>query len=133
MIHAGVGQSSNPSTERAAEQAAVEAMAQAGISQADAVVVFFTAEHAPNSQSLLSTLTRVTRSDRIVGSSGAGILTGAGEIEGQHGVAVLVFASDQMQSLPFLFEPLRERDEEVGANIAQMIGTDQGLFAGVVP
>ena len=96
MIRAGVGQSSNPSTERAAEQAALEAMAQAGISQADAVVVFFTAEHAPHSQSLLSTLTRVTRSDRIVGSSGAGILTGAGEIEGRHGLAVLVFASDQM-------------------------------------
>ena len=114
MIRAGVGQSSNPSTERAAEQAALEAMAQAEIAQADAVVVFFTAEHAPHSQSLLSTLTRVTRSDRIVGSSGAGILTGAGEIEGSHGLAVLVFASDQMQSQPFLFQPLREHDEEVG-------------------
>src|SRR4029434_2070614 len=100
-------------------------MAQAGISQADSVVVFFTAEHAPYSQSLLSTLTRVTRSDRIVGSSGAGILTGVGEIEGRHGLAVLVFASDQMQSQPFLFQPLREHDEEVGGRIAQMVGTDQ--------
>ena len=133
MIRAGVGQSSNPSTERAAEQAAIEAMAQARISQADAVVVFFTVEHAPNSQSLLSTLTRVTRSDRIVGSSGAGILTGAGEIEGQHGLAVLVFASDQMQSRPFLFEPLRERDEEVGASIAQMVGADQGSLLALFP
>jgi hypothetical protein len=60
MIRAGAGQSSNPSTEQAAEQAAGEAMAQAGLSQADAVVVFFTAEHAPNSQMLLSTLNRVT-------------------------------------------------------------------------
>ena len=133
MIRAGVGQSSNPSTERAAEQAALEAMAQAGISQADAVVVFFTAEHAPHSQSLLSTLTRVTHSDRIVGSSGAGILTGAGEIEGHHGLAVLVFVSDQMRSRPFLFEPLREHDEEVGTKIGQMVGTDQSSLLALFP
>ena len=111
----------------------MEAMAQAGISRADAVVVFFTADHAPHSQSLLSTLTRVTRSDRIVGSSGAGILTGDGEIEGQHGLAVLVLASDQMQSRPFLFEPLRERDEEVGAEIAQMVGADQRSLLALFP
>ena len=133
MIRAGVGQSSNPSTERAAEQAALEAMAQAGISQADAAVVFFTVEHAPHSQRLLSTLSRVTHSDRIVGSSGAGILTGAGEIEGQHGLAVLVFASDQMQSRPFLFEPLREHDEEVGTKIGQMVGTDQSSLVALFP
>lgn len=133
MIRAGVGQSSNPSTETAAQQAAVEAMAQAGISRADAVLVFFTAEHAPHSQSLLSALTRVTHSDRIVGSSGAGILTGAGEIEGQHGLAVLVFASDQLQGRPFLFEPLREHDQEVGVNIAQMVGADQSCLLALFP
>src|SRR4029450_4469166 len=98
MIRAGVGQSSNPSTERAAEQAALEAMAQAGVSQADAVVVFFTVGHAPNGQNLLSPLTRLTRSDRIVGSSGAGILTGAGEIEGRHSLAVLVFPLEYIES-----------------------------------
>lgn len=133
MIRAGVGQSSNPSTERAAEQAALEAMAQAGISQADTVVVFFTAEHAPHSQSLLSTLTRVTQSNRIVGSSGAGILTGAGEIEGRHGVAVLVFVEDQMRSRPFLFEPLREHDKDVGTKIGQMVGADQSSLLALFP
>jgi small ligand-binding sensory domain FIST len=122
MIRAGAGQSSSSSTERAAEQAAVEAMTQAGVSRADAVVVVFTADHASNSQMLLSIVTRVTGSDRIVGSSGAGILTSAGEIEGQHGLAVLVFSADEIQPRPFLFEPLREHDEEVGAQIAQMIG-----------
>jgi len=133
MIHAGVGQSSNPSTERAAEQAAVEAMAQAGIPRADAVVVFFTVEHAPNGQSLFAALARVTGSDQIVGSSGAGILTGADEIEGRHGLAVLVFASDQIQSRPFLFHPLREHDEEVGAKIAQGVGTDPGSLLALFP
>jgi small ligand-binding sensory domain FIST len=122
MIHAGAGQSSNASTERAAEQAAGAAMDQAGVSRADAAIVFFTAEHAANGQKLLSTLTRITRTENIVGSSGAGILTGAGEIEGAPGVAVLVFASDKIQSEPFLFQPLRERDEDVGAQIAQTLG-----------
>src|SRR5919108_1968676 len=98
MIRAGAGQSSIATTEQAAEQAAAVAMTQAGISRADAGVVFFTADHAPHSQILLSTLSRVTASDRIVGSSGAGVLTGAGEIEGQHGIAVLVFSSDEIQT-----------------------------------
>ena len=133
MIHAGVGQSSNASTERAAEQAALEAMDRAGISQADAVIVFFTAEHATHSQDLLSTLIRVTRNDRIVGSSGTGILTGAGEVEGQYGLAVLVFASDQMRSRPFLFEPLRERDAEVGASIGQLLGADRDSLLALFP
>ena len=68
-----------------------------------------------------------------MGSSGAGILTGAGEIEGRHGLAVLVFASDQMQSQPFLFQPLREHDEEVGGRIAQMVGTDQSSLLALFP
>jgi small ligand-binding sensory domain FIST len=121
MIRAGAGQSSISSTEQAAEQAAVEAMGQAGVSRADVVVVFFTADHAANGQILLSTLRRVTRSDRIVGSSGAGVLTSQGEIEGRHGLAVLVMASDEVQTRPFLFQPLRERDQEIGAQIAQTL------------
>jgi small ligand-binding sensory domain FIST len=121
MIRAGAGQSSIVATDQAAEQAAAAAMSQAGISRADAVVVFFTADHAPASQKLLSTLTRVTGSDRIVGSSGAGVLTGAGEIEGRRGLAVLIFSSDEIQTQPFLFQPLRERDEEVGSKIAQTL------------
>jgi small ligand-binding sensory domain FIST len=135
MIRAGAGQSSSASTEQAAEQAAGAAMDQAGVSRADAVMVFFTAEHAANGQHLLSTLRRVTRSDKIVGSSGAGILTGAGEIEGAPGVAVLVFASDEIHSRPFLFQPLRERDEHVGNQIAQTIGAvaDPGSLLILLP
>jgi small ligand-binding sensory domain FIST len=123
MIRAGAGQSSLATTEEAAEEAAAAAMTQAGISRADAVVVFFTADHAASSRTLLSTLTRVTGSDRILGSSAAGVLTGAGEIEGQHGIAVLVFSSEEIQAHPFLFQPLRERDEEVGGKIAQTLAS----------
>jgi small ligand-binding sensory domain FIST len=119
MIRAGAGQSSQHSTARAAEDAARQAMAQAGIQRADAAVVFFTADHAKTPRELIEPLCRVTGTDRIAGASAAGILTPGGEVEGSHGVAVLVLASDQMQARPFLFEPLRERDREVGAEIAR--------------
>ena len=110
MIRAGAGQSSEHSTARAAEDAARQAMAQAGIQRADAALVFFTADHAKSKRELIEPLCRVTGTDRIAGASAAGILTGAGEVEGGHGMAVLVLASDQMAAQPFLFQPLRERD-----------------------
>lgn len=125
MIRAGAGQSSSPSTKQAAERAAAEAMAQAGLTRADAVVVFFTVEHAAQAQTLFATLCRVTGTDRIVGSSGAGILTGAGEIEGSHGLAVLVFSSDDIQTQTFAFTPLRDHDAELGAKIAQVADADR--------
>jgi small ligand-binding sensory domain FIST len=117
MIYAGAGQSSHGVTQKAVEEAAGAAMAQAGVAKADAAVVFFTVEHAANAGPLLDGLRRVTGTDRIIGSSAAGILTQQGEIEGSQGLAVLVFSSDQIVSDPFLFKPLRERDQEIGGEI----------------
>lgn len=119
MIHAGVGQSSNRSTAQAAEQAVTLALNQAGIARADAVVVFFTTDHATHKEQLVETVARLSGTDKIVGSSGAGVLTGDNELEGQHGIAVLVIAGDQINTNPFIFAPLRERDLEVGGAIAQ--------------
>jgi len=119
MIRTGAGQSSHRSTAQAAAEAAHQAMAQAGIRRADAALVFFTVDHAKSPRELLEPLRRVTGTDRIAGASAAGILTADGEVEGSHGVAVLVLASEQMQARPFLFQPLRERDREVGAEIAR--------------
>ena len=119
MIRAGVGQSSFHSTEEAVAQAAAVAMAQAGIDRADGAVIFFTAEHATNKKQLLDTVRRATGSEKIVGSSGAGVLTHEREVEGRHGVAILVFASDQIESHSFIFAPLRDRDGEIGVEIGQ--------------
>jgi small ligand-binding sensory domain FIST len=120
MIYAGVGQSSQGGTQKAVEEAAGVAMAQAGINKADAVLVFFTVEHAANQGPLIDGLCRTTGTDRIIGSSAAGILTQKGEVEGSQGLAVLVFSSDQIHSDSFLFKPLRERDQEIGSEIARM-------------
>ena len=135
MIRTGAGQSSHRSTAQAAAEAAHQAMAQAGIRRADAALVFFTADHAKSPRELLEPLRRVTGTDRIAGASAAGILTGAGEVEGRHGLAVLVLASDQMQARPFLFQPLRERDREVGAQIARSIANraDQNSLLTLFP
>jgi len=135
MIHAGVGQSSSSKTDQAVEEAAGAAMAQAGITRADAAFVFFTVEHAANHRQFVETLRRTTGTDRVIGSSAAGILTEAGEVEGSQGLAVLVFSSDQIQTHAFLFKPLRERDEEVGAEIARTIagGAEQSSLLTLLP
>ena len=120
MLRAGVGQSTDVATERAVEEAAKQAMAQAGISRADVAVAFFTIAHAAHKHQLVETLGRVARTDRIVGSSAAGILTCAGEVEGTAGMAVLVLSADQVQSRPFLFAPLRQRDDQIGYQVARL-------------
>jgi small ligand-binding sensory domain FIST len=118
MLRAGVGQSSNPSAERAAEEAATQAMDRAGIAGADFVLVFFTVDHLPSWQKLTGALRRIAGTGEIVGSSAAGVLTTEGEIEGGAGLAVLVLASDDVHASPFLCHPLRARASEVGAEIA---------------
>src|ERR1044071_2016031 len=123
MIQAGAGQSTLQSTAEAAEAAAAAAMTQAGIVKADAVFAFFTVEHAAHGSELLRRLIRCTGTDRIIGSSAAGVITQDGETEANHGLAVLVFKSDQMRADPFLHQPLRERDEEIGVAIARDVGS----------
>jgi small ligand-binding sensory domain FIST len=121
MLRAGVGQSSNPSTERAAEEAATQAMDRAGIAGADLVLVFFTVDHLPSWQKLTAALRRIARTGEIVGSSAAGVLTTDGEIEGSAGLAVLVLASDDVHASPFLCRSLRARESEAGAEIARSL------------
>jgi small ligand-binding sensory domain FIST len=109
-------------------------MAQAGIQRADTAVVFFTAEHAARGRELIESLRRVTGADRSVGCSAAGVLTSAGEAEGSQAVAVLVLASDQMQSRPFLSHPVREHDRQIGAQIArQIVGGEHGSLLVLLP
>jgi small ligand-binding sensory domain FIST len=122
MIRAGAGQSSRSSTKDAVAEASAQALAQAGILRADTALAFFTAEHASRSKELSESLSAATGAEKITGCSAAGVLTAGGEVEGSHGVAVLVYAADQIHSQPFLIQPLRERDEIAGAEIARQAG-----------
>ena len=129
MIRAGVGQSTEASTEKAVEQAFAAARAQAGVSQADMALVVFTAEHMRDQERLRNAVSHASNQAVVVGSSAAGILTGEGEVEGSHGIAVLALAGDQLQANAFLFESLRGHDAEAGVRIAKLTrpGPDSNL------
>jgi small ligand-binding sensory domain FIST len=127
MIRAGVGQSTEASTEKAVEQAFAAALAQAGIGQADMALIVFTAEHMRDRERLRNAVSHASNHAVVVGSSAAGILSAEGEVEGSHGIAVLALASDQLQANAFLFEPLRGHDAEAGAKIAKLTRTRPSL------
>ena len=122
MLRAGVGQSSLPITEQAAKEAATRAMNQAGAGDAALVLVFFTVDHLPAFRKVLETVRRITGTDQVVGCSGVGVLTGDGEIEGSPGLAVLALSSDDIETHPFLFHPLHERDREAGLELSRLAG-----------
>jgi small ligand-binding sensory domain FIST len=121
MIRAGVGQSQERVTRRAVADAAAQALSRAGISRADFAMMFFTADHAAHSSELVTGLSQAAGTDCVVGSSGAGILTGEGEIEGAPGVVVCVVASDTLIARPFIFEPLRGNETNLGVSFGDFL------------
>jgi small ligand-binding sensory domain FIST len=125
MIQAGVGQSQRPSTAEAAQEAASGAMSQAGIARADMAVVFFSADHANHQRELVQSISRTVGTDCIVGSSGTGVLTGEGEIEGGNGMAVLAWSAEEIVGRPFIFEPLKDNEENLGATFGDFLAKTQ--------
>ena len=121
MIQAGVGQSQRPSTAEAAQEAASRAMSQAGIARADMAVVFFSADHANHQRELVQSISRTVGTDCIVGSSGTGVLTGEGEIEGGNGMAVLAWSAAEIVGRPFILEPLKGNEENLGATFGDFL------------
>lgn len=119
MLLAGAGQSDRSSAEKAAEEAAAQAMTEAGLSRAHAVILFLTVEHASTYGAIAEKIARITGCDRVVGCSGAGVLTARGEIEGRPGVSLLVLGSDEIEVEPFLFHPLRGRDLHLASELAE--------------
>jgi small ligand-binding sensory domain FIST len=125
MIRAGVGQSQQHSTGAAVVEAATAALAHAGLSRADFAIIFFTADHAAQQGELVATLIRTVGTDCVVGCSGAGVLTGDKEIEGSGGMAVLVVASDDLVARPFIFEPLKGNETNLGASFGEFLAKTQ--------
>ncbi|MGH7795426.1 MAG: FIST signal transduction protein [Candidatus Binatia bacterium] len=121
MIRAGVGQSQRQSTADAVTEAAGLALTSAGAARADFAMIFFTADHAGHPRELVSSLLRSVGTDCVVGSSGAGVMTGEGEIEGSSGVAVLVIAAEEIVGRPFIFEPLRGNEANLGASFGDFL------------
>jgi small ligand-binding sensory domain FIST len=125
MIQAGVGQSQESSTAEAAQEAASRAMSQAGISRADMAVVFFTADHASHQRELAQSLCRTLGTDCVVGSSGAGVLTGEGEVEGASSIAVLAWSAEEIVGRPFIFEPWKGNEQKLGTTFGDFLAKTQ--------
>ena len=125
MIRAGVGQSQQQSTTAAVKEAAGQAMDRAGITRADLAVVFFTADHVAHAPDLVSSLSRAVGTDCVVGSSGVGVLTGEGEIEGSGGIAVLAIGGEEIIGRPFIFEPLKNNEANLGASFGDFLAKTQ--------
>jgi small ligand-binding sensory domain FIST len=121
MIRAGVGQSQAQATAEAVQEAAGRALASAGVARADLAMMFFTSDHAARPRELASSLITSVGTDCVVGCSGAGVLTGEGEIEGSGGVAVLAIAAEEIVGRPFIFEPLRGNEENLGNSFGDFL------------
>src|SRR5882724_3897482 len=121
MIWAGSGLSAKSDGIKAAEEAAGAAMAGARLERAGLVFLFSTADHATKYPDMLSSVRRIPGCGNLVGCSGAGVLTGEGEIEGEKGVAVLALASDQATAAPFVVQNLRGRDRDAGREIGDLV------------
>lgn len=120
MIRAGVGRSEQRSTAAAVAEAAGQALERAGIGRADFAAVFFTTEHAAQPRELAA-LRRAVGTDCVFGSSAAGVVTGDGEIEGSSGLAVLAVAGEEMIGRPFIFEPLKNNEANLGASFGDFL------------
>ncbi len=121
MIRAGVGHSQQPQTGAAVEEAARRALARAGIARADLALIFFTSDHAARGGELTSALIRSAGTDCVFGSSGAGLVTGEGEIEGGSAVAVLAVAGEEISGRPFIFEPLKGNEADLGSTFGEFL------------
>jgi small ligand-binding sensory domain FIST len=125
MIRAGVGQSQRRSTADAVKEAALGALQVAGASRADFAMMFFTADHAGHPRELAGALIDSVGTDCVVGSSGAGVLTGEGEIEGESAVAVLAVAGDEIVARPFIFEPLAGNEARLGTSFGDFLAASR--------
>ena len=121
MIRAGAGQSRAQTTAAAVKEAAGRALACAGVARADLAVMFFTSDHAADPGELASSLIASVGTDCVVGCSGAGVLSGEGEIEGSGGVAVLVVAAEELAGRPFIFEPWRGNEANLGSSFGDFL------------
>lgn len=117
---AGLGLGAAPA--EAALDAALAALAQAGSERADLALVFTTGEAHAAAHQVLHAVRRVTGARTVVGCSGAGVLTGHREVEGEPAVVVLVVEDERLVAGPFLVSDQAAAGPAVGAEVARQVG-----------
>ncbi|HZI94454.1 MAG TPA: FIST N-terminal domain-containing protein [Patescibacteria group bacterium] len=124
MIRAATGLSSGKDPIKCAEEAArssIGRLESMGAASADAVLVFTSGEASGSFVPMLHSIRAICGTGSVAGCSGAGVLTEAGEIEGENAVAVLSLASDTMRATPFFVRDLKGRDADAGREIGRVV------------
>ncbi len=118
MLRAGVGVSTLPEPERAAEAAAAEALVGAG--RCDAALLWTGPGCGDALPTLLDTAVGALGTPVVVGATAHGIL--AADREHVAETAVLVLAISGLEAHPFLFPEVAGREAAVGEEIAARLG-----------
>lgn len=121
MFRTGTSASTLQNSEKAAEQAAHEALSKTGVSQCDLVLLFCSIHHCKNSQKIVKKIREITGARHIVGASGYGVITETGEREGSPSLAVMTVADGDTEMLPFLIHDLQENNLKAGEQLGQKI------------
>ncbi|MQL53801.1 hypothetical protein GFC01_16370 [Desulfofundulus thermobenzoicus] len=111
-MQVGMGYSLHPDSREAARKAARFAVAQSG---PPALTFLFTTE-GYNQEEILETVMAETGTPKLVGASGAGIITAEGIKK--HGVEVVTLAGEGIKARTALVEMLSERADETGRELA---------------
>jgi small ligand-binding sensory domain FIST len=108
-------------------------MEASGVDHADVALVFTTADAYRRGSEMLRAIRRTTAAAAVLGCSGAGVLTEAGEVEEGPAVAVMVLRTDGEPGLDaFLVAGRDVLDDEAGGEIADRVGAGRAREGGVV-
>jgi len=121
VIRAGTGLARGRDAEEAAIEASLQAVEAAGGSGGPLAFVFTTVPE-PQAHPALHAVRRVTGARAVVGCSGAGVLTGQEEVEGEPAMAVALLRGEGFEAAPFCLRGLDE-DQDVGLALAEAFVT----------
>jgi small ligand-binding sensory domain FIST len=117
MLRAGVGYSTAADPAAAADEAASQALAQAGLHTADAAICFAGSKHAAAFRPLMRTVAERAQTSQVAGCSASGVIAAGHEIESGAAVAVLAVGGELTAQRIFV-PSLKGRPEEAAAEVA---------------
>lgn len=118
MIRAGVGYSVAADATRAAAEATAEALAQAGLRNADAALCFASTALGGAYPALLRTVADRAGTREVAGCSAAGVIAGEREVERGPAVAVLIIGGGSIGARRLFVPGLRGRAAQAARELA---------------
>ncbi len=120
-IRSGTGFSENQSLEKAAWEAAREALHRVGSRKASALLLFAVGGEFNKWPTVIRKLKALAGTDAVVGNSAYGVLTENIEIEQRPSVTVMALEGPKETFSPFLIPNLQESNFQAGVNLARTL------------